>query len=206
MKQTIIYLIRHGQTEWNLEERMQGHKDSPLTKVGIIQAKKLHESLINKKIHSIYSSESKRAYDTAKIIQGNRNIPFHVCKELKEINMGKWEGMKQADIITQYPNAWNYFWNNPEKYTAIGEGESYEKFKNRVIPTLNNIISSNQGKNIMIVTHRITIKIIMSYFKNQDIHEITNNPDINPASLSIISVCNGISKILSYGDTSHYGQ
>lgn len=204
MEQTIIYLIRHGQTKWNLEGRMQGHKDSPLTKVGVTQAEKLHDSLINEKIHLIYSSESKRAYDTAKIIQGNRNIPFYTSNELKEINMGEWEGMKQADIINKYPKAWNYFWNNPEKYTPIGAGESYKKLKNRVIPTLENIINSNQGKNIMIVTHRITTKVIISYFKNQDIHEITNNPDINPASLSKISICNGVPKILLYGDTSHY--
>ena len=149
MKETIIYLIRHGQTEWNLEGKMQGHNDSPLTKVGITQAQKLHDRLINKKIHSIYSSESKRAYDTAKIIQGNRNIPFYTSEGLKEINMGKWEGMKQTDIMAQYPNDWNNFWKNPEKYTPIGEGESYKKFINRVIPTLNNIISSNQGKNIL---------------------------------------------------------
>lgn len=204
MEQTIIYLIRHGQTEWNLEERMQGYKDSPLTKVGVTQAQKLHDRLINKKIHLIYSSESKRAYDTAKIIQGNRNIPIYSSKKLKEINMGEWEGMKQIDIIKKYPEAWNNFWNDPAKYIPIGQGESYEKLKNRVIPALENIINSNHGKNIMIVTHRITLKVIMSYFKNQDINVISSNPDINPASLSKISICNGVPKILLYGDTSHY--
>ena len=204
MIKTTIYLIRHGQTVWNLETRMQGHKDSPLTKIGLTQAQRLHERLRNEKIDLIYSSESKRAYDTAKVIQGNRNIPFYICKELKEINMGKWEGMKQSDIVNNYPEAWNDFWNNPEKYVPIDEGESYEKLKDRVIPEIKHIISSNQGKNIMIVTHRITLKVIMSYFKNQNIHEICNNPDIDPTSLSKISICNGASKILLYGDTSHY--
>ncbi|WP_039657457.1 histidine phosphatase family protein [Clostridium tyrobutyricum] len=204
MEQTIIYLIRHGQTEWNLEGRMQGHKDSPLTKVGVTQAEKLHHRLINEKIQLIYSSESKRAFDTAKIIQGNRDIPFYTSKELNEINMGEWEGMKQIDIIKKYHKAWNNFWNEPAKYTSIGEGESYEKLKNRVIPALENIINSNQGKSIMIVTHRITLKVIMSYFKNQDINVISNNLDINPASLSKINICNGVPKILLYGDTSHY--
>lgn len=204
MIQTTIYLVRHGQTEWNLETRMQGHKDSPLTPLGIIQAQKLHDRLVNEKIDLIYSSGSKRAYDTAKIIQGNRNIPFHICKELKEINMGEWEGMKQIDIINKYSEAWNNFWNNPINYSPTGEGESYQNLKNRVIPALENIINSNQGKNIIIVTHRITLKVIMSYFKNQDMHEICNNPDIDPASLSKICICNGTYKILLHGDTSHY--
>ncbi|WP_252226797.1 MULTISPECIES: histidine phosphatase family protein [unclassified Clostridium] len=204
MGQTIIYFIRHGQTEWNLETRMQGHRDSPLTKLGMTQAQKLHDRLVKEKIDLIYSSESKRAYDTAKIIKGNRNIPIHTKKELREIHMGEWEGMKQIDIINKYSQPWSDFWNNPILYVPTGEGESYEKLKNRVIPTIENIINLNQGKNVAIVTHRITLKVIMSYFKNQNICDIGNNSDIEPASLSKICIDDGISKILLYGDISHY--
>lgn len=204
MIQTTLYLVRHGQTEWNLETRMQGHKDSPLTKLGITQAQRLHDKLMNEKIDLICSSESKRAYDTAKIVQGSLDIPLYLYKELKEINMGEWEGMKQTDIINKYPNTWNNFWNNPSKYSPIGDGESYHELKNRVIPAIENIINLNQGKSILIVTHRITLKVTMAYFKNQNIHEICNNPDIEPASVSKINLCNGIYKVLVYGDTSHY--
>lgn len=201
---TIIYLIRHGQTEWNLETRMQGHKDSPLTIVGIAQAQRLHDRLMNEKIDLIYSSESKRAYDTGKIIQGNRNIFIRTRKELKEIHMGKWEGMKEVDIINRYPEAWNNFWNDPLLYTPTSEGESYQKLKDRVIPSIEEIINSNQSKNIIIVTHRITLKVIMSHFMNQNICDIGGNPDIKPASLSKICIEDGVSKILLYGDISHY--
>ncbi|GAA0077031.1 phosphoserine phosphatase 1 [Clostridium sp. CTA-5] len=204
MVQTIIYLIRHGQTEWNLQTRMQGHKDSPLTKLGINQAQKLHDRLANEKFDLIYCSESKRAYDTANIIKGNRNIPMHTAKELREIHMGKWEGMKQSDIINSYPKAWIDFWNNPLIYTPTDEGESYHELKDRVIPKIKDIINLNQGKKIIIVTHRITLKVIMSHFKNQDVNSICNNPDIEPASLSKVSIQDGLSKILLYGDISHY--
>lgn len=204
MVQTIIYLIRHGQTEWNLETRMQGHKDSPLTKFGMTQAQRLHDRLTNEKIDLIYCSASKRAYDTANAIIGNRNISIHTTKKLREIHMGKWEGMKQIDIITKYPKAWIDFWNNPLIYIPTGEGESYQELKDRVIPKIEEIINSNQGKKIIIVTHRITLKVIMSHFKNQDIRDICNNPDIEPASLSKVCIQDGISKILLYGDISHY--
>ncbi|ALB45407.1 MULTISPECIES: histidine phosphatase family protein [Clostridium] len=204
MGQTVLYLIRHGQTKWNLEKRMQGHKDSPLTEVGISQAQKLRDRLINEKIDLIYSSESKRAYDTAKIIQHNRNIPINIKKELKEIHMGKWEGMNQTDIINKYPETWENFWNNPSVYVPTDEGESYEELKARVIPSIEEIINLNQGKSIVIVTHRITLKVIMSHFMSQNICDICENPDIESASLSKIHVENGVPKILLYGDISHY--
>jgi len=204
MVQTIAYLIRHGQTEWNLETRMQGHKDSPLTRVGITQAKGLHNRLMTEKIDLIYSSESKRAYDTARLIKGHQNIPIYRKKGLKEINMGEWEGMKQSDIINKYPQIWNNFWNNPIKYTPVGKGESYNEFKNRIITEIENIINLNQGKNIAIITHRIALKVIMLHFNNQDIINIGNIPDIQPASLSQICINDGVHKILLYGDTSHY--
>lgn len=204
MGQTILYLIRHGQTKWNLEKRMQGHKDSPLTNVGISQAQKLRDRLMNEKVDLIYSSESKRAYDTAKIIQHNRNIPINARKELKEIHMGKWEGMNQTDIINKYPETWEIFWNNPSVYVPTDEGESYEELKARVIPSIEEIINLNQGKSIVIVTHRITLKVIMSHFMSQNICDICENPDIESASLSKIHVENGVPKILLYGDISHY--
>lgn len=204
MVQTIVYLIRHGQTEWNLETRMQGHKNSPLTTVGITQAKGLHDRLMKEKIDLIYSSESKRAYDTARIIKGHQDIPIYRKNGLREINMGEWEGMKQSDIINKYPQIWNNFWNNPIQYTPVGQGESYNEFKNRIITEVENIINSNQGKNIAIITHRIALKIIMLHFNNQDIINIGNIPDIQPASLSKICINDGVCEILLYGDTSHY--
>lgn len=204
MVQTIVYLIRHGQTEWNLEARMQGHKNSPLTGVGITQAKGLHNRLMNEKIDLIYSSESKRAYDTARIIRGDKDIPIYRRNGLREINMGEWEGMKQSDIINKYPQIWNNFWNNPIQYTPVGQGESYNEFKNRIITDVESIINSNQGKNIAIITHRIALKVLMLHFNNQDITNIGNIPDIQPASLSKICINNEVCEILLYGDTSHY--
>lgn len=204
MVQTIVYLIRHGQTEWNLEARMQGHKNSPLTEVGITQANGLHNRLMNEKIDLIYSSESERAYDTARIIKGDKDIPIYRRNGLREINMGEWEGMKQSDIINKYPQIWNNFWNNPIQYTPVGQGESYTEFKNRIITDVENIINSNQGKNIAIITHRIVLKVLMLHFNNQDITNIGNIPDIQPASLSKICINNEVREILLYGDTSHY--
>lgn len=204
MKETTIYLVRHGQTEWNLEKRMQGHKNSPLTKLGVIQAKGLHKRFLDENIDFIYSSESKRAYDTAKIIKGNRNIPIIIKQELREIHMGHWEGLQQSDIINKYPESWDHFWNKPHLYVPTESGESYQELQDRVIPVIEDIININRDKTILIVTHRITLKMIMAHFNNQEMHEIWNTPDIESASLCKVSVKDGITKILLHGDISHY--
>lgn len=204
MKETTIYLVRHGQTEWNLEKRMQGHKNSPLTKLGITQARGLYNKLFEENIDIIYSSESKRAYNTAEIIKGNRTIPIMVKQELREIHMGHWEGLQQLDIINKYPESWDHFWNKPHLYVPTELGESYQELQDRVIPVVEDIINLSQGKTILIVTHRITLKMIMAYFNNQEIHDIWRTSDIEPASLCKVSIKDGIAKVLLHGDTSHY--
>ncbi|MBV7276670.1 histidine phosphatase family protein [Clostridiaceae bacterium UIB06] len=204
MKETIIYLARHGQTEWNLEKRMQGHKNSPLTKLGITQAEGLYNRLLEETIDIIYSSGSKRAYDTAAIIGGNRCIPIIVKQELREIHMGDWEGLQQSDIISRYYEAWSHFWNKPHLYVPTGLGESYQELQDRVIPVIKDIINLNGGKTILIVTHRITLKVIMAHFNSQEIQNIWDTSDIEPASLCKISIKDGVFRILMYGDTSHY--
>ncbi|MDO5517333.1 MAG: histidine phosphatase family protein [Clostridium sp.] len=201
---TTIYLIRHGQTEWNLESRMQGHKNSPLTELGIKQAEKLHHRLVNENFDLIYCSDSSRAQHTAEIIRGNADTEINLNSALIEINMGNFEGMKQSEIISKYPENWNNFWHDPASYIPSGNGEYYDDLKNRLIPAINEIISSNIGKKIVIVTHRIALKVIMAYFNGQSINDIAKNPDLKPASLSKICIENNIPTVLMYGDTSHY--
>ena len=101
MNSTKIYLVRHGQTVWNVKKRMQGHQDSPLTKLGILQANWAKEALDDIKIDIIYSSPSNRAYKTAEIIKGNRKIPLVAKNNLREINLGDWEAMID-DIHEKY--------------------------------------------------------------------------------------------------------
>src|SRR3712207_163192 len=95
---TTIYLTRHGQTEWNLNKRLQGWKNSPLTKLGISQAKALGERLKDTQIDVIYSSPIERAYKTAEIIKGNKDIEIIKHDGLKEFNYGDWEGLTIDEI------------------------------------------------------------------------------------------------------------
>ncbi len=90
-KMTRIHIIRHGETEWNVKGKWQGHKDSPLTQLGKTQAHKVKNS-ITEQIDIAYSSPSNRAIDTAQIILNGTNQPIKTTPELKEISVGIWEG------------------------------------------------------------------------------------------------------------------
>ncbi|MFF2015849.1 histidine phosphatase family protein [Paenibacillus sp. NPDC058177] len=204
MTETTLYLTRHGQTEWNLQGRMQGHQDSPLTITGKEQAKWLQERLQKVPFEAIYSSTSPRAISTAHIIQGDRPGELRTKAELREINMGLWEGQFIEDIQEKDAEQFHSFWEAPHLYQPSGKGESYAALLERVIPAVEDIMGRHTGGNVLLVTHRITLKVIMGYYLGKKLHELRELPDILSTSLSKIVLCNGDVHVELYGDTSHY--
>ncbi|MED5016752.1 histidine phosphatase family protein [Paenibacillus chibensis] len=200
---TLIYLVRHGETEWNVDHRMQGHQDSPLTELGVKQAEWLGESLRNEPIDIVYSSSSRRAYRTAEIIKGDREIDIHTLDEFKEINLGIWEGKTQAEVKANDPEQFHYFWNDPAEYKVQGS-ETFEDVFNRVMNGLNQIIQNNEGRSILLVTHTVVVKLIMSYFEGRPMKDLWNPPYIHPACLCKIAIEGGKPEILLHGDITHY--
>ncbi|MED5101462.1 histidine phosphatase family protein [Niallia circulans] len=100
-----LYITRHGETQWNIEKRMQGWSDSDLTEKGKKNAVLLGERLKEIEFAAIYTSPSKRTVATANLIKGDRQIPIIFDDHLKEINMGKWEGKKAEYLKDSYPEA-----------------------------------------------------------------------------------------------------
>ena len=203
MNSTKIYLVRHGQTVWNVKKRMQGHQDSPLTKLGILQANWAKEALDDVKIDIIYSSSSNRAYKTAEIIKGNRKIPLVAKNNLREINLGDWEGAMIDDIHEKYPKKYNAFWRTPHLF-QLENGESYYDVQDRAIRELKGILEQHEGKTILIVTHTVTLKLIMAYFENRSVSDLWDSPYIHPASISMVEIKGKKAIIHQHGDTSHY--
>ena len=200
---TRLYLIRHGQTEWNVEKKMQGKKNSNLTKLGIEQANKLSERLSNENFDYIYSSPLKRAYDTAKIIRGQRNIEIIKDENLQEMGFGVWEGRPPEELKNTYPEQYKNFWEKPHLYEPI-DGENFKDFKDRVLKILFSIIQNHKDSQILIVSHTIVILQIMSYFGNRELKSMWEPPVIDPASLTIVEVNDGTHEIILYGDIKHY--
>ena len=118
-----LYITRHGTTEWNIEKRLQGWGDSPLTEEGINRAVSLGESLADVDFDIIYTSPQKRAMETAKLIMGNKNTKIITHDGLKELRFGIWEGMELDEINEKYPEEYYLYRNRPELYIPI-DGES----------------------------------------------------------------------------------
>jgi len=196
-KMTKIHLIRHGETEWNAKGRLQGHKDSPLTQLGKAQAQKVKNS-ITEKIDIAYSSPSNRAIETAQIILNGANQPIKTTPELKEINLGVWEGKRKEEVVAEYPDEYKAFWNNPSKF-LLDQAETFEDLQNRVIKAVLEILKIEDGKTVLLVSHHTPIKIILSYFENRPIDKIWDPPFVGNGSHSIIEkTCDGQIKIVSY--------
>ncbi|ACX66597.1 histidine phosphatase family protein [Paenibacillus sp. Y412MC10] len=200
---TTIYLVRHGQTEWNVQHRFQGHKDSPLTKLGIRQAEWLGEALQHDPFDFIFSSTSSRAYHTAELIKGNRNVQITACDKFREINLGVWEGEIQERISDMYPQQLDHFWNHPELFGVEGS-ETFHEVRERAVNKLNEIIASNPGSRILLVTHTVVVKLLVAYFEGRSLDRLWDLPYIHPTCLSKIELTDDVPSILLHGDVSHY--
>ena len=203
-KSTTLYLTRHGQTEWNVAKKLQGHKDSPLTELGILHAEWLAESMSHINLDAIYCSSSVRTMKTAEILRSRRNITIIPDDDLREINMGSWEGEVSSIIESTYPDEYFAFWKTPHLYNPKNDGESFYNLQDRVLPKIEEIIQRNEGKKILIVTHAATLKLIMTYFNGQTLSEMWAPPFVDSTSLCKV-VIEGDKRIVAlYGDTSHY--
>lgn len=201
---TTIYLTRHGQTEWNVEGRMQGWNDSPLTELGIKQAEWLKNRLEEVEIDKIYSSPSGRAYRTAEIINENKKIDIIKHEGLREIKLGKFEGLIQDEIKQLSSEQHFNYWNKPDLYKPIGDGETVEELINRVYKVIKEIVNDNLDKSILIVTHTMPIKAFICSLDNIDIKDFWGEPYVKQTSLTTIEFNGEVHKVIEYADISHH--
>jgi len=197
-----LYITRHGETVWNTEKRMQGWSDSKLTENGERNAESLGNRLKDTNLSAIYSSPSVRTKRTSDLIKGTRDIPIFYDDNLKEINMGEWEGQTLSTIKETYPLEFDSFWNTPHQFTPIG-GETFEQVRERTAEFIDHIRKNHESGNVLVVSHSIVIKCMFSIFKNLKTEDIWAPPYIHDTSLSIVELHKSECKILLEGDVSH---
>lgn len=201
--ETTLYFVRHGQTIWNTEKRMQGRKNSPLTEEGVRQAESLGNAIKDSiNIDYIISSPSKRALQTSRYINNYLHKNIEVENDLQEIDMGLWEGKTYSEISEKDPLDWDLYWNNPLEYRASNKGETYSQLIKRSSSALKNIINNRSDSNILIVSHRITLRAMIATLQNK---KITDVPDLSSTSISKCTISSQGSVTFEYiNDTSHY--
>lgn len=195
-----VYLTRHGQTEWNLEKRLQGHGNSPLTEFGINRAKELSKRMKDIKIDKIYTSPIERAYKTACIVRGDKDTEIKIHEGLKEMNFGDYEGRTTEDVMKENPD-WDIsaiMRGNLEMRAP--NGETLGEVRKRVNSAMKDILEENEGKSILIVGHGITLKAILAFFNDEE----ANNEVMGQATLTKVIVDNDNFKIEFKNDGSHF--
>jgi probable phosphoglycerate mutase len=154
----MIYLVRHGQTDWNKLKKLQGQTDIPLNEVGKQEALSVANSLNNIPLEQIISSDLSRAVETAKIINQNFKLPLLTDNRLREVNYGDLEG-KERETLS--PAVWETFQNTPEKLNAEKLSDVYHRIKSFFDEV-------DLSKNTLIVTHGGALRLIMYYAKHKE--------------------------------------
>ena len=200
-----IYFVRHGQTIWNVEKRFQGLSDSPLTELGITQAKLLGEKLKDIKFDKFYSTSLKRANDTANYIKGNRKQEVEIFDDFVEISMGDMEGIQQEDFKKLYPEqVKNFFFNQLEYNPSSFKGESFLEVRERVAKGLEKFIKLNQDyERVLVVSHGATLKTLLHYISGKDISTLSDEAIPKNTSYTIVKYENGKFEIIDFSNISH---
>lgn len=167
-----LFLVRHGQTDWNIAGKIQGSRDIELNATGIKQAQDLSSKILQDeyKFSKIYSSSKIRAVKTAEILSQATNVEYVSIDGIEEINFGDWEGLSWVEVEEKYPIKYEEWFGN-RRYTKPPKGETYDEMLQRVLNVLRKIMSESSD-NVIIVTHSAVIMCIQCFLTNTSFGEM----------------------------------
>jgi phosphoserine phosphatase len=183
---TTVYLARHGESDWNVERRWQGHADRPLTERGREQARALAERLEGVELEAIYASDLRRAWETADTVAHARGLEVVRLPELREVDVGSWSGLTRDECAARFPEAF-------ERWRAGGsgwdDGESYEEMAERIVTALSALAAHHPDGSILVVSHGGPIRAVHAQALGVDIATHRRSGPVEPnARLSVVSV------------------
>ncbi|KLU67877.1 phosphoserine phosphatase 1 [Desulfosporosinus acididurans] len=200
---TRIILTRHGQTLWNIEGRVQGRLDSPLSETGLLQARSLANRLKDEGIQYIYTSDAPRARGTAEEIRREIGLDQLIINPaLREFSFGDWEGHIWGELRKAYPDLFKIWDASPHLVTAPG-GENMAMVLLRSWDFVQKILVNHPGETICVVTHGLTLKLLVTKALGFEIHDWTKTPWQNNTALNIFEVDGDEWKPELVGDCQH---
>lgn len=197
-----IYLIRHGQTDWNLAGRIQGSHDISLNETGRRQAEYLARGMKKRPVVQIFSSKKKRAMETANAIGASQGVKVIPLDGLEEVEFGLWEGMTWKEIQEKYPEEYKIWQKEPAEITPPG-GESRQQVYERVGKAADEIVKRAEG-GVAVVSHGAALAYMLSYMMRKSLgsHEeiIVENVSISTVEYNKDT---GMYTLIELNDTSH---
>jgi probable phosphoglycerate mutase len=201
---TRVFLIRHGATILSAEDRFAGATDVPLSDEGRRQAARLAVRLQGEPIAAVYASPMGRTLETARILAAPHGLEVRPREGLREISHGHWEQMTREEVDQRYPEEAAEWDKDPYTFAPSG-GESGLAVTARALPTLIELVRAHPGENIFVVSHKATIRLLLSSLLGFDPRRYRDNLDQSPAALNIVDFKDPTRvRLTLFNDTSHY--
>ena len=201
---TRVFLVRHGATQLTAEGRFSGAVGVDLSDEGRLQAARLGERLRPEGLTAAYASPLSRAADTADIIASGCGLSVGLREGLREISHGHWEGLTRAEVEARFPDEYAAWEEDPFTFAPQG-GESGVAVLARALPTLRDIVTAHAGERILVVSHKATIRLVLSSLLGFDARGYRDRLDQDPACLNVLDFRDSVRvRLILFNDTSHY--
>lgn len=201
---TRLYLIRHGATQLSAEDRFAGSVDVLLSDAGREQARRLGLRLSGEPISAVYSSPMQRTIDTARAISGHHDLEVETIADLREIAHGRWEGRTRAEVEREFSEEYLRWEEDPFSFAPVS-GESGLQVTARALPVLLQLVERHDGKPFVIVSHKATIRLLLSSLLGFDPRKYRDRLDMSPAALNILDFKGpAFPRLTLFNDISHY--
>lgn len=211
MTTTRIYLARHGATERTAEDRFSGAFGVDLSAEGRRQAELLGARLRGERITALYASTLSRALDTAHLAAAamagdGPALEVRVEAGLREISHGHWEGLARGEVEARYADEYSSWEEDPFTFAPEG-GESGVAVLARALPVLREIVTRHPGERVLVVSHKATIRLLLSSLLGFDARGYRDRLDQAPACLNVLDFRDPVrARLMLFNDTSHYAR
>lgn len=156
-------MARHGETDWNREQRFQGHADPPLNDVGRDQARLLARRLFGDGIAAVYASPLRRALETAEIVAEVLGLPVETRLALREVDVGSWSGLTRTEVAERYPDGFRRWLDRGQGWD---DGETYDDLGSRVVADLLELAARHPEERVLVVSHGGTMRAALAAVRN----------------------------------------
>jgi broad specificity phosphatase PhoE len=201
---TRVFMVRHGATVLSAEDRFAGATDVALSDEGRRQTQRLSARLASEKIAAVFTSPLGRTVETATLLAAPHALEVQRRDGLREISHGRWEQMTRREVEKQFPQEAAEWEKDPYTFAPEG-GESGLAVTARALPVLIEIVRAHPGQHVLVVSHKATIRLLLSSLLGFDPRRYRDNLDQKPAALNIVDFRDAArARLTLFNDTSHY--
>jgi broad specificity phosphatase PhoE len=201
---TRLHLVRHGATQLTAENRFSGSVGVELSDEGRAQVARLAERLAEHPIAAVYTSPLSRTVETAKILSRPHSLDAIHRDGLREIGHGRWEGLTRQEVEERFPGEYETWEADPFTFAPVG-GESGVAVLARALPVIREIVLAHEGQEVMVVSHKATLRLVISSVLGFDGRGYRDRLDQSPACLNVLDFADPVrARLMSFNDVSHY--